>query len=402
MKQTEQYPQLKRIQRNALLVGAVGLVIGVGGAFLNPQAFFQSYLLGFMFWLSIALGHLAILLIHHLVGGKWAFVIRRFMETGATTLPLMAILFVPVLIGIPYLYVWADPAEVAASHLLQQKAPWWLNVPFFVGRSVIYFAIWIVLGYLLSKWSLQQDKTGDPEINNRLKSLSALGIILAVLASTFAAYDWMMSLTPLWYSSMYGVIYMAGEAIMAIATGILLANYFARRDETYAKQANMYLFNDLGNFLLAFTSFWAYVSFSQFLILWSANLPETITWYVARLNNGWQIPALLLAVLGFAIPFLILLSRKNKRNRKILIGLASLAIVMRFVDLFWIVLPAFYPDGFYFHWLNLVVPIGLGGLWFAFYLRQLQGKPLLPLHDPRFETEVAEHTHAAKPHLQEA
>jgi hypothetical protein len=216
MKQTEQYPQLKRIQRNALLVGAVGLVIGVGGAFLNPQVFFQSYLLGFMFWLSIALGHLAILLIHHLVGGKWAFVIRRFMDPGATTLPVMAILFGPVLIGIPYLYLWADPAEVAASHLLQQKASWWLNVPFFVGRSLIYFAIWIVLGYLLSKWSLQQDKTGDPEINNRLKSLSALGIILAVLASTFAAYDWMMSLTPLWYSSMYGVIYMAGEAIMAM------------------------------------------------------------------------------------------------------------------------------------------------------------------------------------------
>jgi hypothetical protein len=401
MKQTDQSPQLKRIQNNALLIGAVGLVIGLGGAYLNPQAFFQSYLLGFMFWLSIALGHIAILLIHHLVGGKWAFVIRRFMETGATTIPLLAILFVPILIGIPYLYTWADPTVVAESHVLQQKASWWLNVPFFVTRSVIYFAVWIVLGYLLSKWSLEQDKTGDPEINNRLKSLSGLGIILAVLTATFAAFDWMMSITPLWYSSMYGVIYMAGEAIVAIATGILLARYFARRDETFAAQADIYLFNDLANFLLAFISFWAYVSFSQYLILWSANLPETITWYVARLNNGWQVPALLLVFLGFALPFVILLGRKFKRNLKMVMGLAVLALVMHFVDLFWIIMPSFYTDGFYFHWMNLVVPVGIGGLWVAFYVRQLPGKSLLPLHDTRFQTEADKHTHSVKSHLQE-
>lgn len=403
MKQTELHPQLKRIQKMALIVGVVGVIAGIGGAFISPSSFFESYLLGYVFWLHIALGHLAILLIHHLAGGKWAFVPRRFFESGATTIPAMALLFIPLLFGMDYLYPWTNSELVAESHLMQYKSTWWLNIPFFIGRTVLYFLIWSVLGYFLSKWSLEQDENGDPGLTNRLKSFSALGIILAVLASTFASYDWMMSTDPLWYSSMYGVIFMGGQAIIAIATGIILLRFMSQRDEAVGKQATIDIFNDLGNFLLAFTSFWAYVSFSQYLILWSANLPETITWYIDRGGGGWQYMAIALIVVGFAIPFVLLLSRKNKRNIKLLMTLAFLAIFMRFVDLFWIIIPTFHPDGFYLHWLNIVVPIGLGGLWIALYIRQLKGKSLVVLHDPRFEDD---HEHnssqVSNPRLQEA
>ncbi|GAB4424816.1 MAG: hypothetical protein Kow0031_04050 [Anaerolineae bacterium] len=402
MKQNELHPQLKRIQRIALMVGVVGLVGSLGGAFLSPSNFFQSYLLGYVFWLHIALGHMAILLIHHLAGGRWSFVPRRFFESGGMTVPVMALLFIPILIGMPYLYPWTDPEVVAESHLIQLKAVWWLNIPFFVGRTVLYFIIWIGLAYFLNKLSLKQDETGDPAIRDRLKSLSAGGIILAVLASTFAAYDWMMSTDPIWYSSMYGVIFMAGQALSAIATGIIITRYMSLRYEDVAEQATINIFNDLGNFLLAFTSFWAYVSFSQYLILWSSNLPETITWYMIRGSGGWQYVAILLIVFGFAIPFVILLSRRNKRNIKMLLTLAWLAMLMRFVDLFWIIIPTYYPEGFYFHWLNLVVPIGIGGVWIALYIRQLPGKSYVVLHDPRFELTHDDHAaHAGNPKLQE-
>ena len=404
MKQNELHPQLKRIQKIALIFGVVGLIASIGGAFISPKDFFQSYLLGYVFWFHIALGHLAILLIHHLAGGRWAFVPRRFFETGATTIPVMALFFIPILVGMQYLYPWTNAELVAESHLLEYKAGWWLNVPFFIGRTVLYFAIWIGLALILSKLSLKQDETGDPNISERLKRISALGMILAVLSSTFAAYDWMMSADPLWYSSMYGVIFMGGQAIIAIATAILLLRYMSLRDEKLGEQATIYIFNDLGNFLLAFTSFWAYVSFSQYLILWSANLPETITWYVTRGNGGWQYVAMFLALFGFIIPFLILLSRRNKRNIKMLMALASLAIVMRFVDLFWILIPTYYPEGFHIHWLNIVVPVGIGGVFIALYIWQLKGKSLVVQHDPRFDLTHDDHgaSHVSSPKLQEA
>ncbi len=404
MKQNELHPQLKRIQKTALIVGVVGLIASLGGAFLSPSNFFQSYLLGYVFWLHIALGHIAILLIHHLAGGRWSFVPRRFFESGGMTVPIMALLFIPILFGMQYLYSWTHPELVAESHLLTYKAGWWLNIPFFVARTVLYFLIWGGVAYFLNKLSLQQDETADPALRDRLKSLSAGGIILFVLASTFAAFDWMMSTDPLWYSSMYGVIFMAGQVLIAIATGIIITRYMALRYDDVAEQATINVFNDLGNFLLAFTSFWAYVSFSQYLILWSSNLPETITWYMIRGNNGWQFVAMLSIVFGFAVPFVILLARRNKRNIKILMTLAVLAFVMRFVDLFWIIIPTFYPDGFYFHWLNIVVPVGIGGIWIALYIRQLKGKSFVVLHDPRFELTHNDHgaAHAGNPKLQEA
>jgi hypothetical protein len=395
MNQPDLHPDLKRIQRISLIVGGVALLIGIVGAFIWRAQFFEAYLLGFALWMQIALGHLGVLLIHHITGGKWGYTIRRFLETGMMTLPVMALFFIPIIIGMGDLYSWTDPAVVAESHLLQLKQGWWLNTPFFIFRTVLYFVIWIGVGYLLNRWSLRQDETGDQGINERLKNFSAIGMILAVLASTFAAFDWMMSADPLWYSSMYGVIYMAGQAIAAIAVGIILSNFVRKRDEAFDEQATIYIFNDLGNFLLAFTSFWAYVAFSQYLILYSANLPETITWYVVRGSGGWQFVGMLLVVFGFAVPFLILLSRRNKRNIPILITLSIMALVMRFVDLFWIIIPMYYPDGFYFHWLYLVVPVGIGGIWVALYIRLLKGKAVLAFNDLRYQKSADHDAHDA-------
>jgi hypothetical protein len=403
MNQSELPPQLKRIQRNSIIVGVVGLIVAAGGAALNTEQFFQAYLLGYVFWMQLAIGCLGILLIHLLTGGQWGYTIRRFLETGAMTIPIMAVLFIPILIGMPWLYPWTNPELVAESHILSYKAGWWLNIPFFVGRTVLYFAIWIGVAYMLNRLSLQQDETGDPQINTRLKNLSAAGIIFSVLAATFAAYDWMMSTDPYWYSSMYGVIYMAGGAIFAIAGGILFVRYMSKRDEALNQQATIYIYNDLGNFLLAFVSFWAYVSFSQYLILWSANLPETITYYVIRLQGGWQILGVFLLGLGFFTPFLILLSRRNKRNIKVLIGLSIFLIVVRFVDLYWILLPTFSPDSLYVNWMSFFTVLGVGGIWMYFFLRNVKGKALLPLHDPRFQdSHHDESTHAASTKLQEA
>lgn len=402
MNQSELHPQLKRIQRNALLVGVVGLIIAAGGAAMNLQLFFQAYLLGYVYWMHLALGCLAVLLIHQLTGGQWGFTIRRFLETAAMTVPAMIILFIPILIGMPWLYPWTNPAVVAESHLLSYKAGWWLNVPFFVGRTILYFVIWGVIAYLLNKWSLQQDETGDPIISTRLKNLSAVGIIFTVLAMTFAAFDWMMSTSPTWYSSMYGVIFMAGSAIMAIAVAILFTRYMSTRDERLGKYATIYKFNDLGNFMLAFISFWAYVSFSQYLITWSTNIPETITWYVYRSQGGWQYPAMILMVFGFFIPFFLLLSRKNKRNITLLVGLSLFMLLMRFVDLYWILMPSFYTQGFYFNWMTIFTVLGVGGLWVWIFLRYLKGKALLPLQDSRFQDTGDESHSPVNTKLQEA
>lgn len=392
MSQTEtRSPQLSRIQRLALVVGVVGAVISVIGALISPAQFFYSYLFGYLFWVSLGLGCFGIMMLHHLVGGTWSFVIRRFLESGAMTLLLMAVLFIPIIFGMRQLYLWARPEEVAEVALLQHKAPY-LNVPFFVGRAVLYFVIWVGLAYLFNRWSAEQDRTGDPRLVGRMRAFSALGIILFVLTVTFAAYDWMMSLQPEWFSSIYGVIFIAGQAMVTIAFSIILARWLANR-EPLSHWLSVPVFNDLGNFLMAFIAFWAYVSFSQYLIIYQANLPETVTWYIIRSQGGWQWVTLILIFFHFALPFAVLLARRIKRNERILTAVAIFMMVMHAVDIFWLVMPSLYGEGFYIHWLDFAMLIGIGGFWLAFFIWQLQRKPLLPLNDPRFQ-EVPVHHHA--------
>lgn len=375
-------PRLTRIQRGALVVGGLGLIVTAAGAFISQEQFFQAYLWGFLFWVHVALGCLAAVMLHHVVGGAWSYGIRRFMESAAMTLPLMAVLFIPIAFGLPELYLWARPEAVADSALLQHKQPY-LNIPFFLGRTVLYFIIWVGLAFFLNRWSLQADETPEP-FNRRLKTASTLGLILYLLTATFAGFDWMMSLEPKWFSSIYGLIFVAGQALVAIALAIVLV-YLAAKEQLFSKWVSSARYNDLGNFLLAFVAFWAYIAFAQYLIIWSGSLPEEVTWYIRRTENGWQWLAFVLIFFHFSLPFLLLLSRRIKRQAQVLTAIAVFVILMRFVDLFWLVMPAFRAEHLYLHWLDIAALLGIGGLWIAFFAWQLKGKRLLAGHDSRIE-----------------
>jgi hypothetical protein len=303
------------------------------------------------------------------------------------TLPLMAVLFVPLLFGMNTLYPWTDPQIVAQSELLQHKSVY-LNIPFFLARTALYFVVWIGLAYGLNRWSLQQDRTTEPALTARLRRLSAVGMILYFLTATFAAYDWLMSLEPAWYSSIYGVLFMVGQVLATFALAIIGLNGLSSR-RPLAELVGRSEFNDLGNFMLGFVMIWAYISFSQFLIIWSANIPEEAVWYVHRSQGGWQGVGVVLIMFQFVLPFLVLLSRRAKRQAGLLSLVAVLIIGMRLVDLYWLIVPAFHPTGLHLHWLDVVLPVGMGGLWLAAFAWQLAGKPLLPRHDPRLQEMLA-------------
>ncbi len=365
-----------RFQRRAGAAGILALAACAAGAAGSPDQFFRSYLFAYLFWIGIALGCFAIVMLHHLVGGSWGVVIRRLLESGAGTLPLMAVLILPLLAGLPRLYVWARPEAVAGDELLRHKAPY-LNVPFFLGRLAFYFAVWIMLAHLLNKWSEEQDRTLSPRVKARLQLLSGPGLVLYGLTVTFASVDWVMSLEPHWFSTIYGILFMTGEALATLAFVILALLVLVRR-KPMADVLRPAHFHDLGNLMLAFVMLWAYVCFSQFLIIWSGNLPEEIPWYLRRLDGGWAWVAVALLVFHFALPFVLLLSRQNKQRLEILAGIAGGVLLVRLVDLFWMVMPAFHPGGFRVHWMDLLMPVGIGGLWLAAFVWRLKRRPLLP------------------------
>ena len=362
-----------RIQRVAWAVGAAALALCIFGAFLDATEFFRSYLLAYLFWVSLALGSLGIVLLHNLVGGKWGVVIGQFLDSGVRTLPLMALLIVPLLAGIPLIYEWAHNDVVAHDALLRHKSPY-LNVPFFVVRTALYFAIWIGLSLFFRRRSAHRFEAG--------RVVSAPGLIVFVFTVTFAAVDWIMSLEPHWFSTIYGAIFLVGQVLQTLAFCIALLALWSRHAPFHGLLQPSH-FHDLGNLLLAFTVLWAYTSFSQFLIIWSGNIPEETVWYIRRSNGGWQLVSVLLVLFHFAVPFAVLLSRRMKQQGDMLARIAIGIIFMRFVDLFYWVEPAFHEHGFALHWTRIVAPIGIGGLWIGFFLWQLGRRPLLDVNDPR-------------------
>lgn len=371
---------MKRFQRPAAIVGGVGLLLAVIGGIFDMAQFWQSYLLAFTFWLQIGLGCLGFLMVHHIVGGRWRGLIRHILESGAMTLPLMGLLFLPLIVGISTLYPWANAEHVQHSELLQAKSSW-LNLPFFIGRAILYFAVWIGLAWQLNRWSVAEGRTADHSLAGRMKGLSAGGMLLFVLTGTFAAFDWLMSLEPEWFSSIYGLLFLAGSGLATLALAILSLGWVARQHEIGTGWVQP--FNDLGNFLLGFVMIWAYFSFSQFLIIWSANIPEEAVWYAHRIQGGWQTVAMLLIALQFVLPFLLLLSRSVKRRTSWLVGLALLVLIARVIDLVFLIVPAFHPEAVHFHWLDLVLLIAMGGGWIAMFLAQWSRKSPVPKYDPR-------------------
>ena len=383
-------PQLDRLQRFALLVGAFCLLVwALWGSLRGPDALtdaFQSYLFSFVYWFSIPLGCMALLMMHHLTGGWWGYPIRRLLEAGTRTCLVMTALFVPVLLGINRLYPWAQWATDKPTDPSLHFKVMYLAKNFFVMRSVIYFVIWLTIAHLLNKWSAQQDATGNPRFASILEAFSGPGLILWGIAVTYSAIDWVMSIEPLWFSTIYGFLFMIVEALVAMAFVIFVLRLLSD-NELLKNVVTPSQFNDLGNLMLAFVMLWAYLSFSQFLIIWAGNLKDEIPWYMARAFGGWGALAIFLIVMHFAVPFLLLLQRGVKRRLHVLSMVSGTLVVLTLVDVYWLVVPAFENErkSPQFHLSDLFAVIGIGGIWVGTYIWQLKKMPLLPLHDPRFE-----------------
>ncbi|MFN2491494.1 MAG: hypothetical protein ABR501_01245 [Pyrinomonadaceae bacterium] len=386
---------IKRIQQRALIVGVIFTVLLALGFFLDRAQFFHSYLFAFSFWMGISAGSLALLMLQHLTGGGWGLVIRRVLEAATRTLPLAAILFLPIAAGAHWIYHWADPHEMAKTPALAEKAKY-LNVPFFTFRALVYLAIWLVLSFFLNRWSLRQDQTADRESTRRMKVISGPGMVLFVFTVTFAAIDWFMSLDPEWSSTIYGFIFVAAWSLSALAFVIAVMAMLSKHEPMNTVVAQSH-FHDLGKLLLALVMLWSYFAFSQFLIIWSGNLPEEIRWYLPRTRGGWGVTALLVVILHFAFPFLFLLSRSLKRNAGKLVIVAVLVLVMRLFDLLWMIAPTFTGEHFHISWMDIVAPIAIGGLWLAMFAWQLAKRPLIPINDPQYET-VLQQAHAHSGH----
>src|SRR5436309_4994419 len=310
-------PALAGLQRRFLLAGAAGLAVSFVGLLIDSRQFLQSYLMAYMLCLGVTLGCLALGMVHQLSGGAWGVVLRRPIGAASRILPILTALFLPIAVGMRNLYRWTDAQLVAQSELLQHKHLY-LNVPFFLVRAAVYFVTWNALAHYLNAWSLEQDRSPDPRIARRMQQISGGGLLAYGLTITFASFDWLMSLDPDWFSTIYGVLIIGGQGLSAISFLILTIAWLSRRpplnDIIVADH-----FHDAGNLTLAFVMLWAYFGFSQYLIIWAGNLPKEIAWYQHRLQTGWRFVGILLVVFHFAVPFLVLLSRSAKREQDLLV-----------------------------------------------------------------------------------
>ena len=386
-------PALATLQQRATIMGIVGGVLSLIGAFVNLDQFTQSWLVGFLFCLGLSLGSLALLMLQHLSGGQWGLVGRRIFEAGSRTLPFVVLLFIPIALRLPTLFEWARP-EAAENAIIQAKAAY-LNPTFFLIRAVIYFAFWLVLGTLLTRWSAEQDRgqattTAD---SVRFRTVSAPGLLFLVITVTFASVDWIMSLDPEWFSTIFGLLTIVGWGLTTFALTVVVLSMLERAGSA-TDVLNRRHFHDLGKLMLAFVMLWAYLNFSQFLIIWSGNLPEEIPWYVRRTTGTWGWVAISLVIGHFAIPFVLLLSQDLKKRSGLLAGVAMFVILMRLVDLIWLVEPEFRRGtAFPIHWMDITLPLGLLGVWLFVFTRNLRSRALMPRNDPYFKEAFAHEAH---------
>lgn len=378
---------LRKLDRPALGIGGLALAASLVGAVIWSEAFYQAWLVAFMYWLGMALGSTGILMIQYVTGGRWGAAIRRPLEAAAATVPLTALFFLPIVFGMTTLYEWANPEVVAHDKILQFKSVY-LNPTFFLVRAAIYFAIWSAMSRALVAWSRQQDESGHSQaLGGKMSVLSHAGILVYAITMTLASVDWAMSIDPHWFSHIYGLMFGGGQILAAMTLAIQISARIAdHRPVSSVLSADR--FQDLGKLLLAFVMVWGYFQLSQFLIMWSANLPEEVPWYIARKTGGWYFFTIFLFLFHFAVPFALLLSRGIKRTPGSIARVAALVCVMRYVDLYWWITPSFSPGVFYFHPLHLTTLLGMGGIWMWAYLRNLAGQPLLAFHDPYIVTEL--------------
>ena len=379
--------EISGIGAKALIAGVIGVAALAIGAFLDRSQFLHSYLVGFIFVVGITLGCLALTMVHHLTGGAWGMVSRRVWEAATRTLPLLAVLFLPIAVSLPKIYKWAAP-EAAGDPIIQMKAAY-LNPTFFFIRAALFFAVWLGLAYFLNRWSREQDAAAPQPpgpADRRFRVLSGPGLVLYVMTVTFMSVDWVMSLDPHWYSTIFGVIFIGGQGLAAIAFTILMLAWLAHT-RPFSHVVSPEQLHDLGKLMLAFVMLWAYFNFSQFLIIYSANLPEEIPFYLERFHGGWGWLSIALVIGHFALPFSLLLSQSLKRNRRTIAAIAAFVLAMRVVDLIWTIGPMFPHEGsrFPIHWMDVAAVAGLGGIWLFVCARQLKTRALVPYKDPYFK-----------------
>jgi hypothetical protein len=387
-------PVVKTIGQRSLVIGLVFAGLSAAVAYWRFDEFMQAYLLGIMLWLGVTLGSMAILMLRHLTKGAWGMVIRRILGAAMRNIALVTVLFIPiwaeVFFGHHNLYVWLNPAEIAKDAHLQWVTQKYLNSGGFVVRSAIYFILWNLISFFLTKWSREQDSPQSRDNTGRFKALSGPGILIYGFTISFAAIDWVMSLDPSWISTIYGLLILIGQLLAALCFAIVIERILFRY-KPMSELLKPEQVHDHGKFMLAFIMVWAYFSFSQWLIIWAGNLPDEITWYMRRLHGGWGPVGLFLVIFQFAVPFVLLLSRPFKRDITRLVWLAVWVLLMRWVDLFWIIEPNF-SDTFRITPAEIVVPVAMGGLWLWYFCRNLAAMPLVPAYDP-FAKEVLEPAH---------
>ena len=376
--------------RIPVIAAVVAVLGGVACAILgaaNPKQFFFSWLVSFLFFLSLALGALFFVLIQYAAQGGWGIVLRRIGETVFATLPVMAALSLPVFLGLHDLYEWAHAGAAEHDALLQWKAPF-LNVPFFLARAVLYFVIWSFIAVLYYRGSSGQDSTGDPAVSARLRRLAGPSLIVLALTQTFASIDWIMSLTPHWYSTMFGVYFFAGSFVGFIAL-LSVVSVAMQKAGLVGTVINAEHLHDVGKFLFAFTAFWAYIAFSQFFLMWYANMPEETIWYKARMTGSWMTVSLVLMAGHFVAPFFYLMGRSVKRNGVTLAIGGAWLLAMHFLDLYWQVMPTLHPEGFSPSILDVAAFVTVGGCFVAAASWLMRRQALVPVRDPRLAESLA-------------
>jgi hypothetical protein len=382
---------LPGLRQFGMILVALGLVLtGIGLAISGLDRFYQAYLVAYTFWMGVVLGSLAILMVQHLSGGAWGIVLRRPLEAAVKTLPMMALLFLPIVFGMQSLYEWAHP-DALNDPIIREKALY-LNTPFFLARQIFYFVVWTAMGTMLCRWSAEHDRTGDPALIKKMTVLSGGGLVVYGLTVTFAMIDWTMSVNPHWFSTIWGMLYVGGQALSAFSFGIIVLVMLSQAPPLNKVITHHHL-HDLGKLLFAFLMMWAYLTFSQLLIIWAANIPEEIPHYLTRWEGGWQYVSLFILVLHFILPYSLLLSRDIKRSPTRLRVVATWIICVRVVDYYWHVAPEFHSEGLSISLLDVALPLALGGIFLSMFVVQLRGSSLLPLNDPGLEKALTHHVH---------
>ena len=377
--------------RTAFGIGAAGLIASGVGYFFDHEQFLFSYLVSFVFFTTIALASLVLVMIHHITNSSWGVALRRLPETFSSNLWIWAIFILPVLLGLHTLYHWTHTEYVAADPILAGKTPY-LNEPFFIIRQVVYFAVWGFLGYRLHRISVDMDGSGDLGLVARFKKLSAPGILIFALTVAFAGFDWLMSLDPHWFSTMFGVYFFA-MSFQALFPVLILLILWMRRNGILANTLTSGHVFDLSALFFGFTVFYAYIAFSQFLLIYYANIPEETLWFYHRMEGSWSTLTYALLIFRFIVPFVLLLNRDSKRRIPILAGVSVLVLVMHFLELHWIAMPMLSHHGVHFSWLDVTTFLGLGGMFFGLFFHKLGRHDLVPIKDPRLGKSLSKEFH---------